>query len=356
MGFFGSLTRSIQGLFGGGQKAPPPAAPTPAPAPGTTPPSPAPPRQEPGAAVSGSLADEQRRLKEEEADLLAGAYTGGHSGTRDPAAAKALEERKKDLESRMQAHKALEGKFKLVDAHQPGDAGNTLTKEEYEKVIKQYSDINLGKGDLSIDTAGMSPDDAKKFKEGALGDVASMLQTPDGRKMLEKLQNNVLKNAAGQAIDPATGNPVAAGGAETHRKTTIGQSASPMGATAIWGNAADAANPLKGTDSQVKYVPGADVNTTRSDVVLFHELRHALDETTGNINHAMVPATSPVAADAGKYRQYEHQAVGLGTYAGTAMTENSYRAQRAALAAAGAPGLRAGDLNMPQRASYDVLP
>lgn len=355
MGFFDMLSRGVQGLMGG-SPAPAPAPNTPAPAPGTTPATPGPPRQQPGAAVSGSLAGEQRQLREEEADLMAGAYTGGHEGTRDPAAAATIAERKRDLESRMAAHKSLEGQFKLVDAHKPGDAPNALTREEYEKVIRQYSDINLGKGDLTIDTAGMNPADGKTFKDGAMGDVASMLQTPDGRQMLERLQNNVLKDASGKPLDPATGAPIAAGQAETHRKTTIGQSATPMGATAMWANGADAANPLKGTDSAVKYVPGANVNTTRSDVVLFHELRHALDETTGNINHAMVPGTSPVAADAGKYRQYEHQAVGLGSYAGTAMTENSYRAQRAAIGGAAGPGVHAGDVGMQQRASYDVLP
>src|SRR5262249_21894243 len=305
----------------------------------------------------------------------------------------------KDVESRMKANDALKDKFKIVDEKKPGDPPNTLTRAEYEKVIKQYSDIGQGKGDLTINTAGMGDDEAKKFKEGAMGDIAKMLQTQEGREMLTKLGNNVATDASGNVIKDASGNPV-------HRTTQIGQayekqadaSGNPILDASGWRqNKLDASgNPIKMTDnaypdytnyntagatamrdasgnrgagqnSDVGYNPGMSLpgSSAPSDVILFHELRHAADMTTGNMDNRMVDASSGVPQDVGAIRNFEHQAVGIGNSAGVGSaqavdpratvpwSENQYRASRAALAQAGAPGSVPSEATLPQRPYYN---
>ena len=52
----------------------------------------------------------------------------------------------------------------------------------YEKICQVYSDVRLGRGDLSIDASKYSAQkDRDAYKAGALNDVASLLQTSAGR-------------------------------------------------------------------------------------------------------------------------------------------------------------------------------
>jgi hypothetical protein len=122
-----------------------------------------------------------------------------------------------------------------------------------------------------------------------------------------------------------------------------------------------------GQDTDVVYTPGMQVpgSAAPSDVVLFHELRHAADMTTGNFDWRQVGGTGPDA----KFKQGEHQAVGLGAHTGLAGTlplsssatvpwnENQYRASRAKIAEAEGPGgAHPEEANMAQRPSYSVMP
>lgn len=330
------------------------------------------------AAVADSLADEQKAL----ADLSKNA--GG-----DGASQKELEDKKQDLQARIDANNALKDKFKIVDGEPGKDAGpNVMTREQYEKVVKQYSDISQGKGDIKIDTAGMSEEEAKKFKEGTMADIGSILQTKEGRDMLGKLQDN-------------TGSELDSNGKPVHKSTTIGQSYKPE-----WvpdpnrpgefkvnedakGNTVYATDPNTGKkipspddclnepadpsadperaikddkgkaglgmDARAMYTPGQDAMGTRSDVALFHELKHAHDMTTGQMDYSDVDASSGVPKDAaGGVRSTEHQAVGLGNYKDRATnpwTENAYREARNKIGE-GDTGVREGDKGMEQRQSY----
>jgi hypothetical protein len=316
---------------------------------------------------------------------------GGMGAAAEGGADPALEEKRRDLEAKIAANDALGGKFSLVDAPGPADAPNAVTREEYEKVLKQYADISLGKGDLVLDTAGMNDEEAGKFKQGALGDIGSILQTKEGRDMLARLGDNPALDPAQRPILDASGNAV-------HRKTTIGQSyeyeltqtedGRTIRARDEQGNPRkkldDAGKPIPSTEtahadyadpdnyphaqqfgdgsrswgmgSDVVYSPGVPNNGFRSDVTLFHELRHAVDMTQGNMDVDLVAASSPVAADRGDTLSFEHQAIGLGEFAHEPWNENSYRRARSKIGAARAPGALPGDLGMPQRKSYEETP
>jgi hypothetical protein len=272
------------------------------------------------------------------------------------------EEAEAEAESMAKAHENLKDRFQIVDERKPGDAPNVVTQEEYDKTVKQYSDLSRGKGDLKLDTAGLSEAEAADFKSGAMEDVGRILQTNDGRKMLEQLQNNqraYTSPLSGKTWDFNRGRYLQEGEEAVRRQTTIGKSATPWGAQADWGeDAAGAMNPMKGADVAVKYQPGAILGSARSDTTLFHEMRHAVDETRGSIDPRLVDHWS-AGADAARNpdvlraRQMEYQTVGLGDYAGDAMTENSYRAARKQIGAARGPGVVPGDVDMPQRTYYE---
>lgn len=281
-------------------------------------------------------------------DIGRGISQEGLGGLVDPAG----------IIDRQRAQRELAGKFQVVgpDYHGPRNS-NTVSQEEYQRIAHTYSDVRMGRGDLTLNTAGLSPEAAAKFRAGAMDDIGTMMQTATGRAEINALSHNPLRDGTGKPRLDAAGH-------ETHHKTTLSDgSADPTNAGAMWANAADSANPLKGTDSNITYIPGHSINSTRSDVILAHEMRHSMDETQGNIDMAKVGAADSVVADRGKYAEFEHQAVGLGRYSGESINENAYRRERAAMGAAGATGLvgpradgGAGDVGMVQRTSYNVLP
>jgi hypothetical protein len=182
-------------------------------------------------------------------------------------------------------------------------------------------------------------------------DIADILQTPSGRQLI-----------GGLTDQPAD------------HKTSINEAAmvtrcrQPSGA--LWASAAGR-NVADGSDSAVAYSPGvvererrrghdAPWNGTRSDVALHHELTHAMHIVNGTFAMGQVDAGDGVGIDAGVPRG-EHQAVGLGAYADAAVSENRYRAERAAIAAGTmgavpASGTFPGDAGMPRRDSYCLPP
>jgi hypothetical protein len=105
-----------------------------------------------------------------------------------------------------------------------------------------------------------------------------------------------------------------------------------------------AGNRGAGTDVDIRINPGSPITgtTSPSDVILAHEMAHAMHETQGT----MAPSTTVGGTGPDRnVAQYEHQAAGLGAYASDPNTENAYRRERIAL---GAP--------LTMRTSYSVLP
>jgi hypothetical protein len=438
MGLLSTIKQGLKGLFdtGGGTNTATSPATTPPPAAGGSGPAPdagKKPAKTGTAAVGDSLQADVESLERQRAsaeaaqkEAMDNAYgidrsvrdrDGGPTAAELGEQARELEKKKEDVEAKLKANEALKDKFKIVEPpKKASDPPNALTKEEYDKVLKQYSDIDRGKGDLQINTEGMSEEEAKKFKEGTMGDISKMLQTQEGREMLAKLGDNVATDASGNTIKDASGN-------EVHRKTTIGQYYEPekdaSGNTVLnpdgtpkikldasgnkmkktdnavaepanynehgaarrhyydasgnlWKDPSGNAPFLKGEgqDAHVGYSPGMSVpgSAAPSDVVLFHELRHAADMTRGNMDTREVGGTGPDA----EFKQVEHQAVGLGEHTGLAATlplthkpgeatvpwnENQYRASRARIAQAEGPGgAHPDEANMAQRPSYSVMP
>lgn len=277
---------------------------------------------------------------------------------------------------RQQAQRDLSTRFQVVGPDFKGERkANMVSQEEYEKIAHTYSDIRLGRGDLTMDTSEMNAADAKKYKDGTMTAFADMMMTEGGRKQIELLHDNKLKNDDGSLrLD--------GGGDEIHHKTTLKAAYStnndpqdanedgnvddadkPFYTSGNWANDnafARAADPDKrfrhadgsrgdGSDATVFWNPTADVGDLhRADVILAHELQHAVHHTQGT--NAMGKVTDPASADVGGNNR-ERQAQGLsyeGHYAGDddGVTENQYRKERNAL------GL--GDRLLPQE-SYKAI-
>lgn len=314
--------------------------PIPSPAPQPAAPAPAAP-----AAATRALGglDAGTGMSPEQMEAIHGAYTSGWAGEKriDPRVA-----------DRQAAAKELAGNFQIVPADFQGPRlPNQITKEEFEKVVGTYSDIRMGNANLKLDSAGMTPEQAAAFQQATMTDIASMLQTSGGRDLVSQL-------AAGVGPD---GKP---------RTTSIQGLADPLGAFAEETDPtkrADRENGV-GTNMQVGYAPGQDVMTPvapgknpwaapiRSDVVLFHELTHALHSIKGQSAVGPVPAAdlAPGENTANHYLKEEYATVGIGSQAGP-ITENAYRAERRLLA--GQPGARPGDelATMQARNRYGLL-
>ncbi len=291
---------------------------------------------------------------------------------------------------RQQAQAELADRFQVVDNDFVGPRlPNQVTQQEYQSLARNYSDIRMGRGDLTIDTEGMDDAQAEAYRSGVMTDVASMLQTQGGRSEIAGLSNNVLVDDAGNTRNGIWGMELPWGlGDPIHRHTTItalyqdannnqartDDIGAPLDTTNGYADPHDASVMSRnadgtrgaGTDVTIRYNPGVNVLEGagfsdpwlpfRSDVLLAHEMRHAMHETQGTMDSSMVDATTGdgVADDAGRFRRWEHQAVGIGLYANDPMSENAYRAERALIGATGGPGVRTGDVGMPQRSTYAV--
>lgn len=271
---------------------------------------------------------------------------------------------------RQRAQHELASRFKIVPNDFVGPrAPNQISQQEFEQVSRTYSNIRLGRGDLTINTDEMPKQQADAFRSGAMNDIANLMQTPSGRAQVMGLSNNVLRDDAGNVRRGIFGKEMPLNlGFPIHRHTTLralhqdsngdndlsNDGNAPLDTTnavADWGKNesrtyrnADGSRGT-GTDVNIRYNPGVTINTTRSDVILMHEMGHTRHETQGTMASGMVDATSGIPVDVNKFNNYEHQAAGLGNYANDPMTENAYRRERTEL----------GDV-MPQRTSYSVLP
>lgn len=250
---------------------------------------------------------------------------------------------------RQRASEELSDRFSVVPDDFVGPRlPNQVTQAEYDQIVHTYSDIRLGRSDINFNTDGLSEEDAAAFRAGSMNDLASIMQTEHGRELVNKLAYNekdhnttlsplFKKNGSG-AYDASLGldNTNGFASAEDGSKVHVG--------------ADGTAN--EGTNSRVRYNPGQTISPEgavdawlpwRSDVLLYHELVHSLDQTSGTMANGKDSATGE--------RLSEQRASGLGIYANETMSENAYRRDRQ-LIAAGGVGARDGDATMPHRTSY----
>ena len=107
-----------------------------------------------------------------------------------------------------------------------------------------------------------------------------------------------------------------------------------------------------GSDATVLFNPGMRIPSSRSDVVLAHELVHALQFTQGLGDSTVVSAEDDEHDHACGVNNNEHMAVGTGKWWNKSYTENAYRAERKLIGATHGPGVLAGDEAMSLRNSY----
>lgn len=321
----------------------------------------------PGGAQGGALGVLGMQSMFGNAEAMAAISTGSGSKKKvDPVA-----------EDRKKAATELAARFEVVADDFKGERlSNQVTKAEYEKICATYSDIRLGRGDLTIDASKYrSKKDQEAYKSGAMTDIASLLQTEAGRALVYGLHDNATQK-------DENGDPI-------HRHTTLTPLLNDDGTVDVtngyaapedYGGDAKVGRdgkltPGAGTDVTIAYNPGVNVGDAykeyqeanpwlagfRSDVILMHEGNHALMMTHGTCDPRTVQRTDnqanrkdPLMAQdaASRISRTEHQAVGIGLYANDPMTENAYRAERRALGEAGAKGLVAGDAELTQRLSY----
>jgi hypothetical protein len=268
----------------------------------------------------------------------------------------------------------LQQQFEVIDpeTHQGERAGNQVTQEEFDRLVRQHSDIQLGRTDLQVDPEGLEGEERDNYRGAAMNDLTRIMQTESGRELVNGLADN--QDERGR-----------------HRVTRIGGNHDGH----YHGEQADAADDPHyrslhpedaydhdGSDTNVYYHPGRTENvrsdptedgmpweTIRSDVALYHELTHAHHATHGTLAEGTVTEQS-LREDGVDFsingwqepmndlnphlpvEQAEHQAVGLGRYANNSLSENVYRRQRAQIGRLGTRGAVAGDEDMTVRPSY----
>ena len=52
---------------------------------------------------------------------------------------------------------------------------NQVTQQEFEEIARVYSDIRLGRGDLTMDTSEMPADQAAAYRQGVMDDIGTMM-------------------------------------------------------------------------------------------------------------------------------------------------------------------------------------
>ncbi|MCB9793365.1 MAG: hypothetical protein H6741_11650 [Alphaproteobacteria bacterium] len=288
---------------------------------------------------------------------------------------------------RLRASEELSDRFDVVGDDFVGPRmQNQLSQEEYDEVVRMYSDVRLGRGDLTLDSSEMGEAQSQAFQDAAMGDIARLLQTESGREMIRQMSNNVMVDDEGNerkflGDHEVTGSWLENFGQSRHRHTTL--SALHQDTNGDWDRSNDGNAPIdltngfsdpelgngvgvsqrnadgtrgSGSDVTIRANPGVmlDFNgdgnpdtTTTSDIILMHELAHARHQTQGTLASGQIQADGTIPAghpDIGT-QNWEHQAAGLGHWADESLTENGYRRDRQSL----------GE-QIPLRPSYSTLP
>lgn len=301
-------------------------------------------------------------------DIGRGIHQEGVDGLLDPAG----------MMDRQQAQRDLSNRFQVVPDNFKGPRKpNQVTDAEYERIAHTFSDIRLGRGDLTINTSEQTnAKEAAKYKQGTLNAIADMMMTKSGREEIERLHDSKLVDDKGKARLDASGH-------EQHHHTEIralynSSNGDPLDTNNdgkvdakdkhdavhrynknAYADATDTTkrgdwfrkqqldahgNPVTdakgkpvmdrgvGTDSTIWWNPTVSAgNCNRSDVILAHEMAHSIHETQGT----MASGTVKGGPDNG-INNFERQAVGLPQAGGnpgdpTSVGENAYREERNAL-------------------------
>lgn len=223
---------------------------------------------------------------------------------------------------RAAARRELASRFNVIDDDSTVGTmeQNQVTPEEYDEIVRTYSDVRLGRGDLRIGErpANMSEEDYADFRTDAMGDVADILQTESGRGLIGSLHDSPDQADGSDAITTINPRVDASGNLDPSNAEGGG-----MFGISGYANYAAGENHLPTRDN------------LRSDVTLYHELTHAHHAIYNTWDGGSVGGTGP---DAG-IGQFEHQAAGLGTHANDRYSENRYRGERR----------RIGELNVGER-------
>jgi hypothetical protein len=252
---------------------------------------------------------------------------------------------------RLVAEQQLRSRFDIVDGETGGSRlPNQVTRDEFHQAAHDFSDVRLGRGDLKLASdPRAAPADTDAFTNGAMVDIAAMLQTSTGRQEVAALSHNEDGHTTtiGPDLDAKTRVPL-------HDAVTLAEH--PRDAFMK-----SDGSPNAGSDAHIHYNPGFEVKQSRSDVVLSHEMNHALHETMGSLDPTPVDKSDGVPGDLvadqahpDKVRRYDHQALGIGKYSGEKLTENNYRHERQIIGSSAAPESAVpGDKDMKQREFYN---
>lgn len=225
------------------------------------------------------------------------------------------------MADRMAASQELAGRFNVVPDNFVGPrTPNQVTQAEYDQIVNTYSDIRTGNSNVRFDNSGLTGNAATNFQGNVMNDMASMMQTPSGRAMLNGMAYG--KNADGTA----------------HTMTIRGIN-NALGAQAIPGTEANTSNGT-GTNTTIEYAPGQNAVLgarsgspvpVTSDTILYHEMVHANHMRSGDEDTSTLNARTAVHRKDIGVRGWEYQAVGLGSHANDPYSENRYRAERTAM-------------------------
>lgn len=252
---------------------------------------------------------------------------------------------------RQQAQRDLSNRFEVLDDDFVGPRQhNQVSQAEYEEIARTYSNIRMGRGDLTMDSSSLDDDtDRQEWEDGMMNSVADMMMTTSGRRQVMGISNNTLVDDAGNARLDDDGD-------EIHRHTTmrpdleddgslvtdnagVGRAGSNSNDEAFYqlDDEGNISGRGMGTDANLFINPNLQVDDcNRTDVVLAHEMQHVQNRTQGTMvpgDHVSTQGELDSPDDA--FRARERQAVGLptpfsGHYPGDAdgCTENTYREER----------------------------
>lgn len=230
------------------------------------------------------------------------------------------------------AREMLAPLFQIVESGSEVSAENQVTEEEFDEVVELFDDLR------EEDTFVRHTRAAAPYWDTIMADLALILQTVGGRELLSQLAYQFKwtfisvafgRNSDG-VMDPALGLDSSNAAAwydewrgYAHAEYAPGESAE---------------------------LPGADLErdpwaVLRSDVALYHELRHVLDFLAGT----GIPGD--LREDGSRVPVMEYQAVGLKRWRDRVMSENAYRAARREIGELGVGAVK-GDADMPDRPRY----
>jgi hypothetical protein len=183
-------------------------------------------------------------------------------------------------------------------------ADNMVSQEDFDAISKTFAQVMLGQGHLKIDTAGLDEKGTAEYRAKMFEDLGSIMQTKSGRAMVSQL-------VAGPNEHDTVLKPRFKNGDPSHGLDTENGEAEEK-------DTANAVLKGRGSDTDVTVNPGAFVSNPnaadkwlpmRSDVLLYHEMVHALDQTRGTLRLDDI-----VGGQDGGHHECEHAAVGLGEF------------------------------------------